>query len=370
MPGKRHITIWTVLLFPLALLYGLIIKIRNLFFDWELLPSREFDLPIISVGNITVGGTGKTPHIEYLVELLKDEFNIATLSRGYKRKTRTFILADANSTVDEIGDEPRQLKRKYPEINVAVDRKRVNGIVQLSARAGSTDVILLDDAFQHRHVKPGKSILLIDFNRMIQDDFMLPAGRLREQVSGKDRANIILVTKSPDRIKPIEMRNIAKNMNLGLHQHLFFTRISNGELHPVYDLQETKEAAWFKNKKAPVLTLAGIANPRSLRKYARSISTQLQEISYPDHHQYTLKDLQKITRAYRAMNNQDALILTTEKDAMRLQRLDPDDDIKKALYYITIHVDFMNDDQEEFNNIILDYVRSNKRDNILHQGAN
>lgn len=370
MPGKRHITIWTVLLFPLALLYGLIIKIRNLFFDWELLPSREFDLPIISVGNITVGGTGKTPHIEYLVELLKDEFNIATLSRGYKRKTRHFILASEISTVDEIGDEPRQLKQKYPDISVAVDRNRANGIEHIRARADKTDVILLDDAFQHRHVKPGKSILLIDFNRMIQDDFMLPAGRLREQVSAKERANIILVTKSPDRLKPIEMRNIAKNMNLGLHQHLFFTRIRNGELHPVYDLQETKEAEYFKNKKAPVLILAGIANPRSLRKYARSISTHLQEISYPDHHQYTLKDLKKISRIYRAMNNPDALILTTEKDAMRLQGLDPDDDIRKALYYITIHVDFLNDDQEEFNHIILDYVRSNKRDNILHQGAN
>ena len=370
MPGKRHITIWTVLLFPLALLYGLIIRIRNLFFDWELLPSREFDLPVISVGNITVGGTGKTPHIEYLVELLKDEFKIATLSRGYKRKTRNFILADGQSTVDKIGDEPRQLKQKYPDITVAVDRKRANGIEQVMTRAGNTDVVLLDDAFQHRHVKPGKSILLIDFNRMIQDDFLLPAGRLREQVSGKERANIILVTKSPDRLKPIEMRNIAKNMKLGLHQHLFFTNIANGELHPVYDLQEKKEAVWFKDKKAPVLILAGIANPRSLRKYARSISTHLEEISYPDHHQYTTKDLLKVSSTYRAMNNPDALILTTEKDAMRLQRFDPDDDIKKALYYITIHVDFLNNDQEEFNNIILDYVRSNKRDNILHQATN
>jgi len=190
---------------------------------------------------------------------------------------------------------------------------------------------------------------------------------LREPVAGKERANIILVTKSPDRLKPIEMRNIAINMKLGLHQHLFFTNIGNGELHPVYDIEEKKDASWFKDKKAPVLILAGIANPRSLRKYARSISTQLNEISYPDHHQYTLKDLQKISSTYRSMNNPDALILTTEKDAMRLQDLDPDDKIKKALYYITIHVEFMNDDQEEFNNIIFDYVRSNKRDNILHK---
>ncbi len=370
MQGKRHITIWTVVLFPLTLLYGAIIRIRNIFFDWEFIPSREFDLPVVSVGNITVGGTGKTPHIEYLVELLKDEFNVATLSRGYKRKTRSFIMAGSNSSVNEIGDEPRQLKQKYPGITVAVDRKRVHGIEQIQTQAKATDAVLLDDAFQHRHVKPGKSILLVDFNRMIHHDLLLPAGRLREHISGKNRANIILVTKSPDRLKPIEMRNIATNMKLGLHQHLYFTRISNGELHSVYGLQDEKEASWFKERKAPVLAIAGIANPRSLRRYARSISTKMQEISYPDHHQYTAKDLQKISRTYRAMNNPDALILTTEKDAMRLQGLDPDDDIKNALYYITIHVEFLNDDQEEFNNIILDYVRSNKRDNILHQAAN
>lgn len=370
MQEKSHITIWTVLLFPLALLYGLIIQVRNFLFDWEILPSKEFDLPVISVGNITVGGTGKTPHIEYLVELLRDEFSIATLSRGYKRKTRQFVLAGSNSTVTEIGDEPRQLKQKYPGITVAVDRKRVHGIEQLISRFKDMDVVLLDDAFQHRYLKPGKSILLVDYNRMIQHDFLLPAGRLREPVSGKNRANIILVTKSPERIKPIEMRNIAKNMNLGLHQHLYFTRMNDGELHSVYDLQEKKDASWFKAKKAPVLILSGIAYPRAMRRYARSISTQLQELSYPDHHQYTAKDLQKISRAYRAINNPDALILTTEKDAMRLQDLQPDDDIKNALYYITIHVEFLNDDQEEFNNIILDYVRSNKRDNILHQTAN
>lgn len=367
MLRKRHITIWTILLSPLALLYGGAIKIRNLLFDWEIIPSKEFDLPIISVGNITVGGTGKTPHVEYLTELLKDEFQIATLSRGYKRKTRHFIIADDKSTVAQIGDEPQQLKQKYPELTVAVDRNRVNGIEKLLKLANNTDVILLDDAFQHRHVKPGKSILLIEYNRMIQDDFLLPAGRLREQVSGKDRANIILITKSPDRLKPIEMRNIANRMQLGLHQHLFFTHIEFKKFLPVFKLDNTKEASWFKENKAPVMMLTGIANPRPLRKYARSISTQLSEMSFPDHHEYTKNDIQKITSKYRSLNNPDALILTTEKDAMRLQELYPENDIKNALYYITIHVQFLNDDQDEFNNLILDYVRSNKRDNILHQ---
>ncbi len=338
-------------------------------FDWEVLPSREFDLPVISVGNIRVGGTGKTPHVEYLIELLKEEFNIATLSRGYKRKTSHFMVADGNSTVADIGDEPRQLKQKYPKLTIAVDKKRVNGIEQVLKLDRKTDVILLDDAFQHRHVKPGKSILLMDFNRMIQDDFLLPSGRLREPVSGKDRANIILVTRTPERMKPIELRNIANNMKLGLHQNLYFTSMNFGDFRPVYTIDNVSDAAWFKDKKPPVIMLTGIANPRSLRRYARSISTQLLEFTFPDHHQYSMKDLQKITKSYRSLNNPNALILTTEKDAMRLQGLEPDPDIKQALYYITIHVHFLNDDKEEFNHLILDYVRSNKRDNILHQTA-
>lgn len=338
-------------------------------FDWEIIPSREFDLPVISVGNIRVGGTGKTPHVEYLIELLKEEFNVATLSRGYKRKTRHFMIAGEHSTVDDIGDEPRQLKKKYPDLTVAVDKKRVNGIEQLLKLKKETDIILLDDAFQHRHVKAGKSILLMDFKRMIQDDFLLPSGRLREPVSGKYRANIILVTRTPERIKPMEMRNIANEMKLGLHQNMYFTYMSFDNFRPVYDIEDAKESSWFREKKTPVIMLTGIANPRSLRNYARSISPQLYEMTYSDHHQYTKKDLQKIASKYKSLNNPDALILTTEKDAMRLHGLEPDADIKKALYYITIHVHFLNDDQKEFNHLILDYVRSNKRNNILHKTA-
>lgn len=370
MPAKKHITVWSILLFPVSILYGIVARIRNLLFDWEVLPSREFDIPVISVGNITVGGTGKTPHTEYLIELLQDEFNVAVLSRGYKRKTRQFILADAMSTVKEIGDEPRQMKQKYPDLTIAVDRKRVHGIEMLKKQKKDTDVILLDDAYQHRHVKPGKSILLIDYNRMLRDDMMLPSGRLREPASGKYRANIILITRSPERLKPIEMRNIATRMELDMLQHLYFTYIDYGDLRPVYEQENARSDAWFREKRSPVLILTGIANPRPIRKYARSISTKLDEISYPDHHSYTAKDIRKISNRYRSLGDPDALILTTEKDAQRLQSMEVDEDVKKALYYITIHVKFLNEDQEEFNNIILDYVRSNKRDNILHQATN
>jgi len=205
---------YNILLYPFSLVYGMIVWIRNTLFDYQVIRSTEFPIPIISVGNITVGGTGKTPHIEYLVKILKEEFEVATLSRGYKRKTRNFILAGPDPDVRDIGDEPVQIKHKYPDVHVAVDRKRVNGIRELMKRIPQLDVILLDDAYQHRSVKPGLSILLIDFNRPTWEDHLLPAGRLREQTYEKRRANIILITKCPDRLKPIERRIIVKDLRL------------------------------------------------------------------------------------------------------------------------------------------------------------
>ncbi len=365
---QKRETISRILLYPFSLIYQAVIGIRNLLFDWELLPAREFKLPVLSVGNITVGGTGKTPHIEYLIELLKDDFDLACLSRGFKRKTRNFLIADENASAEIIGDEPRQLKQKYPELTVAVDRKRVNGIEQLLKLNNSPDVILLDDAFQHRYVKPGKSILLIDFGRMITDDSLLPAGRLREPVSAKKRADIILITKSPKRLKPIEMRNIVKRLDIGFHQHLFFTTVSYGEIQPVFDIANPRKSDHFKNKKAPIVLLTGIANPRPVRNFARSISTKLHEITFPDHHPYSKKDLQKIREKFEIAGHTDTLILTTEKDAMRLQGLEPSEKIKNSLYYVPIRVIFTdNHQQEEFNKIIMNYVRSNQRNNILHQ---
>ncbi|KPL12396.1 MAG: tetraacyldisaccharide 4'-kinase, partial [Bacteroides sp. SM23_62] len=200
-----------ILLYPFSLLYGLAVSIRNKLYDYSVIKSHEFPIPIISVGNITVGGTGKTPHVEYLIELLKDEFNVAVLSRGYKRKTRHFIMAGSDSGVEDIGDEPVQIKQKFPDVHVAVDRKRVNGVEQLMAKIPDLDVVLLDDAYQHRRIKPGLSILLIDFNRPITKDRLLPAGRLREKAYEKRRGNIILVTKCPDRLKPIERQMIVKD---------------------------------------------------------------------------------------------------------------------------------------------------------------
>jgi tetraacyldisaccharide 4'-kinase len=366
---RRKINIRVLMLFPFSLLYGLVVLTRNLFFEWGILKSTEFKLPVISVGNITAGGTGKTPHVEYLIALLKNDFHIASLSRGYKRKTRNFIIADNQSTALLIGDEPRQLKQKFPDIVVAVDRKRVHGIQMLLENPEPVDLIIMDDAFQHRYVNPGKSILLMDYNRLITDDFLLPGGFLREPAASRKRADIILITKSPERIKPIELRNIVKNLGLELHQHLFFTTIEYGDIKPVFNIQDPKNQGYFKLKKAPVILLTGIANPRPLRKFARSISTTLVEITFPDHHAYKSKDIKSIEEKMESLGNADTIILTTEKDAMRIQDLEIEDSLKKSLYYVPIQVKFLNDDQNEFNNLIFNYVRSNKRDNILHQEA-
>lgn len=364
---KRKVKFVSIILLPFSLLYGAVIGIRNLLFEWGLLPVAEFQLPVISVGNITVGGTGKTPHIEYLVELLKDEFHLATLSRGYKRKTRHFMIADNTSPASQVGDEPRQLKQKYPDLTVAVDRKRANGIRTLLKLKEPVDVVLLDDAFQHRYVKPGKSILLIDYHRPITDDFLLPAGRLREPAAAKQRADIILITKSPGRLKPIEMRNMAKKLGMGLHQNLFFTSIAYGRIKPVFEISEVRDEEYFKEKKVPVLLLTGIANPRPMRTFTRRISTRIHEIRFPDHHRYNAKDIDKIHARLAEINDPDTLILTTEKDAMRLQEAGLPEAMKNRIYYVPIRVVFLNDDQDEFNKIIRNYVRSNKRNNILYK---
>ena len=369
-PSNRNIL--SSLLYPFALLYGLAVWFRNTLFDIKVIGSREFPIPVISVGNITVGGTGKTPVIQYIIELLKKEYKVATLSRGYKRKTREFILSGPHPTVMQIGDEPVQIKHRYPDIHVAVDRRRVNGIKQLMKRIPDLNVILLDDAFQHRHVNPGLSILLIDFNRPLSEDLLLPAGSLREHAYERRRANIILITKCPDRLKPIERRLIVKDLKLYPFQHLFFTRLVYGAPSPVFETTAiTPEPGNFKASKPNILMVTGIANPRLYKKHLRGISTKITEMKFPDHHDYSEKDILNIINAFRELQGPDSYIFTTEKDAMRLRNfthIAPE--VKDRMFYIPVGVAFLNDDIESFNTHIRKYVRSNKRDSILHQQQN
>ncbi len=360
-----------ILLYPFCLIYGVVVFIRNRLFDSGILPSREFNLPVISVGNITAGGTGKTPVTEYLIELLKDNFTVAVVSRGYKRKSRGFILAGENSTPADIGDEPCQMKRKFPEVIVAVSNSRVSGVRKLLQMHPETDVILLDDAFQHRYIKPGLSILLIDFNNPVTKDFLLPAGMLREPASERKRAGIILVTKCPEKLKPIERRIMVKELDLYPFQQLFFTTIQYGSLMPVFPSQKLPDIEKLKEIKTDILLLTGIANPRPLKKFARSISTRIHNLTYPDHHHFTLNDITHVEETFNSIDSGSKIILTTEKDAVRLRQTEPiPETLKTCIFFVPIRVSFLNDESKLFNNAVLNYVRSNKKNSILYKGQN
>ena len=359
-----HINEWLI---PLSWLYGIGVKFRNWLFDVGILKSKAFDVPLISVGNITVGGSGKTPHVEYLIRLLKDNMKVATLSRGYKRKTKGYILADNDSTVQEIGDEPYQMKQKFPDIYVAVDEKRTRGIESLTVDSATDDVdaILLDDAFQHRYVKPGINILLVDYHRLIIYDKLLPAGRLREPLKGKNRADIVIVTKCPKDLKPMEFRVLTKALKLYPYQDLFFSTIDYDNPYGVFNGAElSKEDIADKN----VLLLTGIASPKQIIIDLESHCKSITPINLRDHRQFSTKDIERVNETYKSLP-EPRVILTTEKDATRLQGIKGlDEDIKKNIYALPIHIRFMLNEEERFNDKIISYVRKNSRNSILVKG--
>lgn len=353
-------------LLPLSWLYGLGVMVRNTLFEWGVLKSRRFDIPIISVGNLTVGGTGKTPHVEYLIRLLQERMRVAVLSRGYKRKTKGYVLATSDSSQKDIGDEPLQMKRKFSNIHVAVDANRCEGITRLvnDEQTKDTKVILLDDAFQHRYVKPGLSILLVDYNRLITRDVLLPAGRLREHAFGKKRAQIIIVTKCPQKLTPLDFRNIQKELNPRPYQTLFFTTFRYGNLRSVYgDDERSIETIEGYN----VLLLTGIASPQQMAKDLEPYNLSLVTLPYPDHHHFTPQDEETIERLFRNIP-EPRLIITTEKDATRMscfQKLS--EEVKHSIYQLPITVEFLQNQGQSFNEIIYNYVRENSADSSLAQ---
>lgn len=357
------------LLAPCAPFYGLMVTIRNRLYDYNILNSTEFRLPIISIGNITVGGTGKTPHVEYLISLLHGTFNLAALSRGYKRKSRRFLLATPGSTAEEVGDEPRQIKRKFPDIQMAVDANRVHGVQKLIADYKELNVILLDDAFQHRSIKPGLSILLIDYNRPLSRDNLLPLGNLRENAGEKRRAHIIIVTKCPQKLKPIERRLVVKEINPFPYQTLYFTTMIYGEFYPVFESDAPKLTKnTCKKEKYRLYMVTGIVNSRPLKKHLRGISPKITESKFPDHHYFSRKDIDAITSAFETIDHDKKIIITTEKDAMRFQSTKwINDTLKKNMYYIPVGIEFLDEEEDTFNNQIISYVRKNKRDSILYK---
>ena len=331
------------LLFPFAILYGFITSIRNFLFDKGILKSTSFDLPVIAVGNLSVGGTGKTPQIEYLIRLLSDKYKVATLSRGYKRKSEGFVLANENSNAEILGDEPFQFHQKFPNVMVAVDANRTNGIQQLLSKDEKPEIILLDDAYQHRKVKAGFYILLTSYGDLYADDFMLPTGNLRESRSGAERANIVVVTKCPKILTEEEQTKIRLKLKLNAAQQVFFTFID-------YDMVifgKNEKIAVNEIKSESKLLLAGIAKPKPFFDYLKNESDEC--LTFPDHHHFSDADLDAIRNKANGRK-----IITTEKDYVRLK----DSELVDQLYYLPIKSSFINH-QQDFDATILEYVKEN-----------
>ena len=353
-----------LLLLPFSFAYGIIVFFRNWLYDSGIFPSAEFNKSVIVIGNLSAGGTGKSPMTEYLIRLLKEKFLLATLSRGYKRHTSGFLMAEKNSTSFQVGDEPLQFKKKFPDTIISVDENRKHGIGKLLSLFPELKVILLDDAFQHRRVKPGLSILLSDYGQMFYDDFLLPAGTLREWRSRKKRADIIIVTKCPTNISPVEKRIVLKKINPEPHQHVFFSHVAYGK--PVAMFKDA--AIPLMEKGTSVVLLTGISNPRPLEDHLRSKGMNVLMHSYPDHHEYTLVEVNKLTEAFTTLSEKNKVIITTEKDAMRLGIQGFVEILNKLpIYYIPIETTFDAREKEEFEKLITDYVfRTNQKHSSAH----
>lgn len=374
-------------LYPVAWIYGAVVMLRNKLFDWGMLRSKSFDVPVISVGNLAVGGTGKTPHTEYLIKLLCKKYQVAVLSRGYKRNTKGYVLAGAESTAQTIGDEPYQMHTKFPTVTLAVDENRCHGIEQLlGLKNPSVDVVLLDDAFQHRYVKPGLSILLTDYHRLFCEDALLPAGRLREPISGKNRAQIVIVTKCPQDLKPIDYNIITKRLHLFPYQQLFFSAFRYGELERVFgDLEasgrtsrdgsgeDSSLSASFPLqvplhllKETRVLLVTGIASPTPIIERLEGCAKEIDLLSFSDHHDFTQRDVQLMKERFQKLQGEHRLIVTTEKDATRLvSHPNLDAELKPFIYALPIEIEILQNQQDKFNQHITDYVRENTRNRSL-----
>ena len=346
-------------LYPAAWLYRAVTSLRNKLFDRGWLRSRSFDVPTVCIGNLAVGGTGKTPHTEYLIRLLQAQgLHVATLSRGYKRRSRGFQLADAASDATQLGDEPMQMKLKFPQARVSVCEDRCRGVERLlELQEPPVDVILLDDAFQHRYLRAGLNILLTDYHRLLCDDALLPAGTLREAAGGKDRAQIVIVTKCPDDIKPIDFNIVGKKLQLYPFQQLYFSTMRYGPLRPLYG---QPPHPWQGDEE--VLLLTGIAHPEPMVEYLQPRVGRVVTLRFADHHDFSAADLRQMATLYRGLSPRHRLVVTTEKDATRLLLHPlPDKEMASRCYALPIEIEFLQNQQDMFNQNILSYVKANPR---------
>lgn len=346
MPMGRYVhKILPYVLKPLSWLYGTVTGVRNWLFDHNVLMIEEFDVPVVSVGNITVGGTGKTPHVEYIADMLASRYNIAILSRGYKRKTKGFILANRRSTPDNIGDEPLQIYLKLGNrVRVAVCESRRKGIKEIMRQFPDTQMILLDDGFQHRYVKPKINIMLMDFSRPIYEDKLLPLGRLRESTHQLNRADMVVVTKCPADISPLQYRLISKSLELMPYQKLYFSTLAYGMLQPVFpDDNPYRVDLNSLTSRDTVLLLTGIANPRGFIRHFKPYPFKVVVAHFPDHHDFNRLDIENIKKKFLSLKGERKIIITTEKDAVRLA-YNPyfPASVKPSTFYLPIYVNMLN----------------------------
>lgn len=341
-----------ILLSPLTLIYGLGVSLRNFFYSKNLLKGVEFDLPVISVGNLSIGGAGKTPHVEYLIRLLKDYINVCTLSRGYKRKTKGYRMATALDTVETIGDEPLQFLRKFPEISVAVGESRMFAIPAMMTEKPDIQTILLDDAFQHRSVKPGLNILLTQYRLPFTRDWLLPSGRLREWRSAYHRADMIIVSKCPDKLSQEEKEDLIREINPLPHQKMFFSKY---EYETPYRIFSGEPIAFTLDQN--VIVMCALANADYLADYLESQVERVRRLEFADHHFYTNYDISRLLQIYTKWDVGNKIIITTEKDATRLER--HKEYILKhdiPIYVLPAKVSFLADDGPQFDKEIKQFL--------------
>jgi tetraacyldisaccharide 4'-kinase len=347
-----------ILLFPFSLLYALIIIVRNFLYNRNIFKCAEFNLPVICVGNLVMGGTGKSPMVEYLITLLHTKFHIATLSRGYKRKTKGYALANEKTTALDIGDEPMQFFTKFPNVPVAVGEERIVAIPQLLHDKPATEVIILDDAFQHRAIKAGLNILLTVYNDLFIDDFFFPTGDLRDQKISAKRAQMIVITKCPPDLSQEEKDKIIQQVKQFDEQQIFFTSI---EYHTPYHIV-TKTCKPF-SLNDEVLLVYGIANAQTLKDHVSDNSAGYEEISYNDHHIFSIDDLKDIHKKFDRIQSANKLILTTEKDAVRFFKF-KEELANLPLYVLPVKPAFLFEEADKFNGLVMDFIAGFKKEII------
>lgn len=344
-----------VLLLPFALIYGALIWLRNCLYDKQIKESVSFGLPVICVGNLSIGGTGKSPMVEYLVLHLKNLYKVATLSRGYKRKTTGYALASGKTTAIDVGDEPMQFHRKFPDVPIAVGEQRVLAIPQLLHDRPETEVIILDDAFQHRAIKAGFNILLTDYGNLFTRDYYLPTGDLRDSKSSYKRADIIVVTKCPADLSEQEQQEIIKEIEPLSHQHVFFACIAYGTIYHI-----VRNTYGSIDEETEVLLISGIANPRPLKKYLEEHIETYHMMHFNDHHIFSIDDWRDIKRRYESIQDSKKMVLTTEKDAMRLEKFAQEID-GMPFYVLPIKHKFLFNEGEKFIQRIVEFIENFKK---------